>query len=256
MMSNLAGVLFDGIAYGSLLFLISLGLSVTLGLMNFINLAHGAFAMVGGYVCVTLMSRAGVPFLATLPLSFIVMALAGWAVERTLVRRLSSASPLDQVLFSIGLTFVAIAAVTYFWGTGQQPIQLPTYLHGEWRVAGVHLRIYRLFLIGLVIVITAGLVLLLVRTRYGATIRAAVDNAVAARGLGINVGAVFSATFALGAGLAGLGGALSIDILSLTPNYALNYTIYFLLVVTVGGPGSIVGTLIAAMVLGIFNVAG
>ncbi|HEY5211098.1 MAG TPA: ABC transporter permease [Stellaceae bacterium] len=255
-MTNFAGVLFDGIAYGSLLFLISIGLSVTLGLMNFINLAHGAFAMFGGYLCVTLMSRLGVPFLVTLPLTFMALALAGWSIERTLVHRLYRASPLDQVLFSIGLTFISVAVVTYIWGTGQLPVNLPSYLGGQWKIAGVNVSVYRLFLIALVAIITLTLVLLLVRTRYGAMIRAAVDNAQAAGGLGINVAAVFSATFALGTGLAGLGGALSVDILSLNPNYALNYTIYFLFVVTVGGAGSIAGTLIAAMLLGVVTIAG
>ncbi len=256
MIEHLSGVLFDGIAYGALLFLISIGLSVTLGLMNFLNLAHGAFAMAGGYVCVTLMSRFGVPFLATLPIAFIVLAVIGWLLEISLVRRLYDASPLDQILFSIGLTFVAVALVTYFWGTGQQPIDLPGYLRGDLWIAGVGLSVYRIFLIALVAIITLVLIVLLGRTRYGAMIRASVDNPQAAAGLGINVVGVFSATFVLGSALAGLGGALSIDILSLTPNYALNYTIYFLFVVTVGGAGSIAGTLIAAMVLGIFNIAG
>src|SRR3954464_282444 len=101
MLTNLAGVLFDGIAYGSLLFLISIGLSVTMGLMNFINLAHGAFAMLGGYACVLAMTRLGVPLLATLPIAFVVSALAGIVLERTLYQRLYKASHLDQVLFSI-----------------------------------------------------------------------------------------------------------------------------------------------------------
>ncbi|MGH7073480.1 MAG: ABC transporter permease [Stellaceae bacterium] len=255
MMAHLGSVLFDGIAYGSLLFIISIGLSVTLGLMNFINLAHGAFAMLGGYVCVTLMSSFGIPFLATLPIVFLIVSLVGWLLEVTLVRRLYDASPLDQVLFSIGLTFIAVAGVTFFWGAGQQPVHLPGYLRGEMALGAMDIGIYRLFLIGLVAVITLALVVLLVRTRYGAMIRASVDNALAAGGLGINVVGVFSATFTLGSGLAGLGGALSIYILSLTPNYALDYTVYFLLVVTVGGAGSIVGTLIAAMMLGIVNIA-
>src|SRR5258706_10373291 len=105
MITSFIGVLFDGLAYGSLLFLISVGLSVTMGLMNFINLAHGAFAMLGGYVCVLVMNRLGIPFLLSLPLAFLASAVAGLVLERVLYRRLYKASHLDQVLFSIGLTF-------------------------------------------------------------------------------------------------------------------------------------------------------
>jgi len=131
MLANFAGVLFDGIAYGSLLFLISVGLSVTMGMMNFINLAHGAFAMLGGYVSVTLLSALGVPFLASLPLAFIASAVVGLVLERLLYRRLYKASHLDQVLFSIGLTFMSVAAATYFFGPTQQPVTLPEWLRGQ-----------------------------------------------------------------------------------------------------------------------------
>src|SRR5438132_14065484 len=197
------GVLFDGVAYGSLLFLISIGLSVTMGLMNFVNLAHGAFAMLGGYVCVTLMSRLGVPFLATLPLAFIVVAVVGAVLERTLYRRLYRASHLDHVLFSIGLTFMAMAAATYVCGPSPQPVALPQFLRGQVRVLGIDLGVYRLFLIAMVVAATLALQYLVERTRFGAHIRASVDNQDAAAGLGINVDRVFSLTFALGAGLAG-----------------------------------------------------
>jgi len=253
---NFVGILFDGIAYGSLLFLIGIGLSVTMGLMNFINLAHGAFAMLGGYVCVAVMTRFGLPFLATLPIAFIVTALAGAILERTLYQRLYQASHLDQVLFSIGLTFMAIAAATYFWGPGQQPIQLPDFLRGQVRVLGLDLGAYRLFLVALVIVITMALVWLVAHTRFGAQLRAAVDNQQAAAGMGIHVNKVFALTFALGSGLAGLGGALGIDVLGLDPTFPVKFMVYFLLVVTVGGAGSIKGTLMAALILGVFDVAG
>jgi len=256
MIGNLAGVLFDGIAYGSLLFLIGIGLGVTLGLMNFINLAHGAFAMLGGYVCAVTMARLGVPFLATLPLAFLVAALAGWVLERTLYRRLYRASPLDQVLFSIGLVLVSMAAATYFFGSSQQPVNLPGYLRGQVRVLGMDLGVYRLFLVALVVVLASILTYLLERTRFGARVRASVDNAVAAAGLGIPVNRVFAITFALGSGLAGLGGALGIDVLGLDPSFPLKYMVYFLLVVAVGGAGTIKGSIVAALILGIFDVAG
>jgi branched-chain amino acid transport system permease protein len=255
-LGNLAGVLFDGVAYGSLLFVISIGLSVTMGLMNFINLAHGAFAMVGGYACVLLMTRAGVPFLATLPAAFVASAIAGIVLERTLYRRLYKAPHLDQVMFSIGLVFMAVAATTYFFGPSQQPVRLPDFLRGQVRVLGLDVGAYRLFLIAVVAVLTVALQLLLVRTRFGAQVRAAVDNAVAAAGTGIDVDRVFGVTFAFGSGLAGLGGALGVDVLGLDPTFPLKYMVYFLLVVAIGGAGTIKGGLVAAMVLGICDVAG
>jgi len=253
---NFAGILFDGIAYGSLLFLIGIGLSVTMGLMNFVNLAHGAFAMLGGYVCVAAMTRLGLPLLAALPIAFIVTALAGVILERTLYQRLYQTGHLEQVLFSIGLTFMAIAAATYFWGPGQQPVQLPEFLRGQVRVLGLDLGAYRLFLIALVIAITMTLVWLVAHTRFGAQVRAAVDNQQTAAGMGIHVNRIFALTFALGSGLAGLGGALGIDVLGLDPTFPVKYMVYFLLVVSVGGAGSIKGTLVAALILGVFDVAG
>ena len=256
MLGNFAGVLFDGIAYGSLLFLISVGLSVTMGMMNFINLAHGAFAMLGGYVSVPLLSALGVPFLATLPLAFIASAVVGLVLERLLYRRLYKASHLDQVLFSIGLTFMSVAAATYFFGPTQQPVTLPEWLRGQVHILGLDVGAYRLFLIGVVVLVTIALGLLIERTRFGAQIRASVDNQTASAGLGINVSLVFSLTFALGSGLAGLGGGLGIDVLGLDPSFPVKYMVYFLLVVAVGGAGTIKGPLVAALILGIFDVAG
>jgi len=256
MLSNFIGVLFDGIAYGSLLFLISVGLSVTMGLMNFVNLAHGAFAMLGGYVCVSLMSRLGVPFLLSLPVAFMASAAVGFVLERGLYRRLYKASHLDQVLFSIGLTFVAVAGATYVWGPSQQPVQLPDWLRGQVSVLGLDVGAYRLFLIGIVVLVTLALGYLIERTRFGAQIRASVDNQQASAGLGINVNRVFSLTFALGSGLAGLGGGLGIDVLGLDPTFPIKYMVYFLLVVAVGGAGTIKGPLFAALILGVFDVAG
>ena len=253
---NFIGVLFDGVAYGSLLFLISIGLSVTMGLMNFVNLAHGAFAMVGGYVCVIVMSRMGIPFLAALPAAFIVAAGVGAMLERLLYQRLYKATHLDQVLFSIGLVFMAIAGATFLFGPAQQPVQLPEFLKGQVHFLGMDLGAYRLFLIALVVAITIALTYLMERTRFGAQIRASVDNQQASAGLGINVDRVFGLTFALGSGLAGLGGALGIDVLGLEPTFPIKYMVYFLLVVAVGGAGTIKGPLVAALVLGVFDVAG
>jgi branched-chain amino acid transport system permease protein len=250
------GVVFDGIAYGSLLFLISVGLSVTLGLMNVVNLAHGAFAMFGGYSSIWLASALGVPFLGTLPLVFLGGAAAGMLAERGLYQRLYRASHLDQVLFTIGLTFMAVASATFFWGPGQQRVELPAFLRGQVRVLGLDLGAYRLFLVALVVLISLVLTALIERTRFGAQLRASVDNQQVSAGLGIPVQRVFCVTFALGSGLAALGGALGIELLGLEPNFALEYLVYFLLVVSVGGAGSVPGTALAALVLGLCDVAG
>ena len=256
MIGNVIGVLFDGVAYGSLLFIIAVGLSVTLGLMNFVNLAHGAFAMVGGYVCTVMMTRLGAPFLLTLPVAFVASAVAGVVLERTLYKRLYRASHLDQVLFSIGLVFMSIAIATYFFGASQQPVSLPPYLRGQVHFFGLDFGVYRIFLIVVVAALTVALQYVIEKTRFGSQVRASVDNATAAAGLGINVNRVFALTFALGSGLAGLGGGLGIDVLGLDPTFPLKYMVYFLLVVSVGGTGTIKGPLLAALILGVFDVAG
>jgi branched-chain amino acid transport system permease protein len=250
------GVLFDGFAYGMLLFLLSVGLSVTLGMMNFVNLAHCAFAMIGGYVAVTLMNQWHWPFLATLPFAFLGPALVSVVFERVLYRRLYGASDLDQVLLTIGLAFVSVAAAAYLYGTIQQPVRMPDYLRGSVTILGLTFGAYRLFLIVVALGITLLLVGALEYTRFGAQVRAAVDNQRMARGLGINVDAAFAITFALGSGLAGLGGALAIEIVGLDPSFAFIYLIYVLIVVSVGGLGSIGGSFVAASLIGISDVAG
>jgi len=250
------GVLFDGVAYGMLLFLMSVGLSVTLGMMNFVNLAHCSFAMLGGYVTVTLMNGLGVPFLATLPAAFVAAALASVVLERVFFRRFYHASELEQCLLTIGIVFVSIASAAYIYGTDEQPVQLPSYLNGSLEFAGLHFAIYRLFLIGIASAITLLLVFTVEATRFGAQVRAAVNNQRMARGLGIDVDRLFALTFALGSGLAGLGGALAIQMVGLDPSFALTYLIYVLIVVSVGGLGSITGSFAAAMLLGVSDIAG
>jgi len=250
------GVLFDGLAYGMLLFLLSVGLSVTLGMMNFVNLAHCSFAMLGGYVTVTLMNGYGWPFFATLPAAFIAAALASVVLERVFFRRFYNAGDLDQCLLTIGIVFISIASAAYIYGTIQQPVQLPSYLRGSIAFMGLNLGVYRMFLIGTALLITIVLVVALETTRFGAQVRAAVNNQRMARGLGIDVDRLFAVTFALGSGLAGLGGALAIEIVGLDPSFALTYLIYVLIVVSVGGLGSIAGSFAAAMVLGVSDVAG
>jgi len=256
MFASLAGVLFDGFAYGMLLFLLSVGLSVTLGMMNFVNLAHCSFAMVGGYATVSLMNSFGWPFFATLPMAFLAAALVSILLERTLYRRLYRASDLDQCLFTIGVVFISIAVYAWFYGTVVQSADMPGYLRGRVDVFGMSLAAYRLFLIAMGLGVAALLIFLLETTRFGAQVRAAVDNQRMARGLGIDVDRAFMITFALGGGLAGLGGALAIEIVGLDHAFALNYLVYVLIVVAVGGLGSIGGSFAAALVLGISDMAG
>jgi len=249
-------ILFDGISTGMLLFVLAVGLSVTLGLMNFVNLAHGAFAMLGGYVTVIAMQRFGVPFLATLPLAFLIAAVVGVILERTLYVRLYGRPHLDQVLFSIGLVFMAIAAASWAMGSSPQNIRLPEELKGRFDLWGVGIGRYRLFLTVVCGVLAVALQLVLSKTRFGSRLRAAVDDARVARGLGIDVQTVFALTFAVGSGLAGLGGALGAEILGLDPGFPVKYMIFFLIVVTVGGSSSIVGPFLAALMLGIADVGG
>ncbi|MEN9329832.1 MAG: hypothetical protein RLZZ484_1020 [Pseudomonadota bacterium] len=253
-------ILFDGIAYGMLMFVLAVGLAITLGLMNFINLAHGAFAMMGGYLTVVLMQRWQVPFLWCLPLAFVLVGVLGAVLESTLYRAMYRKPHLDQVLFSIGLAFMAVAGVDYVMGSSQQNIQLPDWLRGRtewgedpWTLGMGH---YRLFIVAICALLTVVLQLILSRTRFGSRLRAAVDDPVVAAGMGIPVNRVFLLTFAVGSGLAGLGGALGAEVLSIDPTFPLKYMIYFLIVVAVGGTSSITGPLLAALLLGVADVAG
>jgi branched-chain amino acid transport system permease protein len=249
-------ILFDGVAYGMLLFVLACGLSVTLGLMNFVNLAHGSFAMAGGYITLILVNRAGVPFFPGLAVAFVATALIGVLFERTLYVHVYGKSHLDQVLFTIGLVFMSVAAVDYVMGSQQVFIDIPSVLQGRFEIFGIGVGRYRLLIIVVCGILTLGLQLILSSTRFGSRLRASVDDARVARGMGINVNAVFTLTFAFGSGLAGLGGALGAEILGLDPTFPLKYMVYFLIVVTVGGTSSITGPFVASLLIGIADVAG
>jgi branched-chain amino acid transport system permease protein len=241
-----------------LLFVLAIGLSITLGLMNFINLAHGAFAMAGGYTLVLLMQKAGWPFLPSVFMAFAVSALLGLVLEVTLYRRMYHKTHLEQVLFSIGLTFMAVASVDYLVGSTQQLVQLPEFLKGRTELwdGALGMGHYRLAIIVVCALLAWGLQWLLVHTRFGAQLRASVDDRRVAAAMGINVNTIFMATFAVGSGLAGLGGALGAEVLGLDPVFPLKFMIYFLIVVAVGGTSSLTGPLLAALLLGIADVAG
>jgi branched-chain amino acid transport system permease protein len=256
MFGPIIGILFDGFAYGMLLFLLSVGLSVTLGMMNFVNLGHCAFGMLGGYVTVTLANSFGWPFLATLPMAFLAAALVSVVLERALYRSMYRSSDLDQVLMTIGLAFMSIAVAAFFFGSVLQPSPTPAFLRGSVTYFGIYFAVYRIFLVAVGLAVTLVLVLALEFTRFGQQVRAAVDNQRMARGLGINVDGSFALAFALGSGLAGLGGALAIEIVGLDPYFALTYLVYVLIVVSVGGLGSIWGSFVAAVLIGVSDVAG
>jgi branched-chain amino acid transport system permease protein len=254
-------ILFDGIAYGMLLFIMAVGLCVTMGLMNFINLAHGAFAMLGGYLTVVLMQQQALPFLVCLPIAFIVPALVGALLERTVYRPMYARPHLDQVLLTIGMTFMAVAATDYFMGSTQQIMQLPDWLRGRTELFGsgawsLGMGHYRLFIVAVCAALALALQLILSRTRFGSRLRASVDDSRVAGGLGINVNMVFALTFAVGSGLAGLGGALGAEVLGLDPGFPFKFLVYFLIVVAVGGTTSLTGPLLAALLLGVADVAG
>ncbi len=256
MIGPVVGVLFDGLAYGMLLFLLSVGLSVTLGTLGFVNLAHGSFAMLGGYVVVTLVQSFRWSFLAALPVAFLAGAVASAGLERALYRRLYRASELDQCLLTIGIAFMSVAAAAYLYGTTQQPVETPAWLRGSVTLLGMRFGAYRLFLIGTALGLTLVLVGLLESTRFGIAVRAAVDNPRMARAIGIDVDRAFAVTFAMGGGLAALGGALAVDMVGLDPAFPFTYLTYVLIVVSVGGLGSIGGSFAAAMLLGVSDVAG
>ena len=249
-------ILFDGLAYGMLLFIISVGLSITMGLMGFINLAHGAFAMFGGYVTVSLMNNLGVPFIPALGLAFVIIAVVSVPIERLVYRPLYRAGELDQVLLSIGLVFMAIAGATFVWGPTPPSIRMPDFLTGQIDLVFKTFPTYRVFTIGVGFAMILALWLGFERTIIGAKIRAAVDNRSMAQAVGIDVDRLFIVAFALGSGLAAVGGGLAIEIVGLSPQFAIQYLVFFLIVVAVGGLGSIRGAFVAAILLGIIDTAG
>ena len=250
---DLTSILLGGLASGMVLFIVSVGLSVTMGLMGFVNLAHGGFAMIGGYVAVLSMKRWALPFPAALAAAFLVIAALSVVLERLLYARLYRASELDQVLFSIGLVFVLIAAITLGIGPESQTLVLPDWLRGQTDLGFMHYRTYSLVLIAAGILLLVGLWLGFERTRLGARIRAAVDNRRMAESLGIDVGRLFTLTFAIGSGLAAVGGGLGAEILGLDPQYPLRYLPYFLIVVAVGGLGRVTGVFFAALLIGVLD---
>jgi len=246
-------ILLGGFASGMVLFIVSVGLSVTMGLMGFVNLAHGGFAMLGGYVIVLAMRHWGIGFVPALGLAFFAVAAFSVVLERLLYSRLYRAQELDQVLFTIGLVFVMTAAVTLGIGPETQVIRLPDWLRGQTDLGFMSYRTYSLALIVAGTSLVLALWLGFERTHFGARIRAAVDNRRMAASLGVDVGRLFTVTFAIGSGLAAAGGGLGAEILGLDPNYPLRYLVYFLIVVAVGGLGRVTGVFFAALLIGVLD---
>lgn len=256
LLSTFATLLVDGVAFGMVLFLIAAGLTVTLGVMRVVNLAHCAFAMAGGYVALALVQRAGFGFFAALPVAIVATMLIGALLERSVYRWVYRTSELGQILMTMGLVFVFIATANLFFGSTMATLPLPAMLTGSIELGPVNISIYRVFLVAASIAIAGLLWLLLETTEFGAKLRAAVDNPRMARCVGIDVARLFSITFALGCGLAAAGGILGSQILPLEPWYALKYLVLVLMVVAVGGLGSLKGSFVAALVLGVVDTLG
>jgi branched-chain amino acid transport system permease protein len=248
-------ILLDGLAFGMVLFVISVGLTVTMGLMRVVNLAHGAFAMVGGYLA-AVMTAAGYDFFLAALAGAAAAGIFGGVAEMTVYRPIYRKGELAQVLLTIGLVFVSIAALTLIFGTDYKTVRLPAYLD---RPVDIGFRLYpayRLFLIVVGLALALLLWLLIDRSLFGAQLRAAVDNPQMARSVGIDVDRLFTLTFVGGSALAGLGGAIGAEILPLEAFYPLKYLVLFLIVVIVGGEGNFKGSFLAAIALGIVDTTG
>jgi branched-chain amino acid transport system permease protein len=269
-MQQAATILLDGIAYGMILFIISVGLTVTMGLMRVVNLAHGAFAMFGGYFSVVVTkwllgfgggddasSAAEIwAFIGGVVVATAAVGVLGAISELTVIRPLYRKGELAQVLMTIGMVFVSVAAMSFIFGPKPYPAPLPSVLDELVSIGYRQYPLYRLFLIAVGGVMAVGLWLLIEHSLFGARLRAAVDDPEMARSLGINVNLLFTLTFIGGCALAGFGGAIGIGFLPLDPEYALRNLVYFLVVVAVGGMGSFRGSLVAALAIGIIQTLG
>jgi len=249
-------LLFNGVAYGMILFIMSAGLSVTMGTMRVVNLAHCGFAMVGGYIAYALMTDGSVPFWLAVLLSFALTTVLGALLEFLLYRSIYRQSELKQVILTLGLALVMIASVNLVFGASVHNLDIPDVLKGNVKVLGVGLSIYRFFLIGASMIVGALIWYFIECTGVGKKLKAAVDNPGMAKCVGINVDVYFAGTFAAGCGLAALGGALGAELMPLQPFYALRYLVIVVIVVSIGGLGSIKGTLAAALGLGIIDTFG
>jgi branched-chain amino acid transport system permease protein len=254
--SALAFVLLYGLSYGLVLCLIALGLVITMGLMHVINLAHGAFAAIGGYVAIALMQQQGWPYALAVPVAVLAVAALGVLAERVLYVRLYQRGDLDQVLVTIGLNFIVIASVTLLFGPNIVRLDLPAYLKGNVDLWGRDFEVYRVFAAAVCLVVIGILWWVFERTSTGARLRAAVDNRGMAQAMGMNVPLLFSATFALGCGLAALGGILAAPMLPIEPMWPLKYLVLVLVIVALAGHGQVTASVVVAIIVGLVETAG
>ncbi|MFT6451369.1 MAG: branched-chain amino acid transport system permease protein [Halocynthiibacter sp.] len=254
-MNLIFNIFVDGMAYGMILFMISVGLSVTMGLMRVVNLAHGGFALTGGVLTHWLISDMGLPFFVAALLGIAGTVVIAMPLERVIYRRIYSFGELPQVLATIGLTFLMIATVNAWQGSSLLAIDLPAGLRQSVDLGFRQLTLHRIVVIFIGAGVILGLWLLLDRTRFGIRLRAAVDNRDIASSHGIDTSRIYMLTFALGAGLAALGGILGAEILPIDAYYPLRYMVLFLTVVALGGMGSILGSFLAALGIGMVETA-
>jgi branched-chain amino acid transport system permease protein len=247
--------LLNGLQLAMLLFLLSVGLSIVLGLMNFINLAHGTLYMLGAYLGLTSASITGSFWLALL-VAPIGTALAGMALYQFLLRRLGSGSPVRQILLTFGVIYIGIEIIRIIWGNDSHSIDPPALLSAQMVVLGEPYPAYRLFIIALGLVTMAVLFLVLERTRIGAMVRASVDDRDSATCLGIDTQRLFLSVFGLGCLLAGLAGVVAAPVLSVYPGMDIAVLIYTLIIVVIGGPGSLPGAALGSLLVGMADTFG
>ncbi len=245
----------NGLQLAMLLFLLSVGLSVVFGMMNFINLAHGTLYMVGAYIGLSA-ARMSDSFWVALVLAPIGVALVGTVLHYALLQRLQAAGPMKQVLVTFGLIFVGLDAVRLVWGNLSHSIPMPPGLDGSITVLGEIYPTYRLFIIGLGLAVMVALYFGLERTRIGAVVRAGVDDRTMVAALGINVERTFFMVFCLGCALAGLAGVVAAPVFSVYPGMDIDILILALIVVVVGGPGSLPGAVVGSLIIGMAETFG
>ncbi|NTF44838.1 ABC transporter permease [Rhizobium sp. AC27/96] len=255
-MQTVLSIAVDALAYGMVLFVISIGLSVTMGLMRVVNLAHGAFAMIGGYIASYATRDLGLGYGVAVLLAVVGTVIISIPIERLLYRRIYGAPELTQVLMTIGITFCIIGIANYVFGPTLKTIPLPGNLQGSvdlgFRTIGTH----RIFAIVCGLIVALALWYTIEKTSFGVKLRASVDNASMAAALGVRTEIVYAVSFAVAVGLAAFGGVVGAELLPVEPYYALRYMVTFLVVVSVGGAGSISGALFACLILGCIDTTG
>jgi branched-chain amino acid transport system permease protein len=250
-------VVLDAISYGMLLFTISIGLSIMMGLMRIVNLAHGAFAMIGGYLASYALLSLGLSYPLAILFAVLATILVSLPLEFFLYRRIYRKSDdLTQLLLTIGITFLIIGVVNFVLGPTSKPIPLPEALSGPFNLGFRMIPAHRVFVTISGLATALVLWLLIEKTEFGVKMRAAVDNSDMAEALGIRTQRIFTATFALAVGLAAFGGIIGAQLMPIEPSYGLRYLVVFLVVVSVGGAGSIVGALAASLLLGLADTIG